>query len=72
MEIPVIKIGNSRGIRLSKSILDRYTITDMVEIELRKNHINLKSMAKPRKGWDKLFKEMNEKGDDRLYLNVTF
>ncbi|MFN5384981.1 MAG: AbrB/MazE/SpoVT family DNA-binding domain-containing protein, partial [Bacteroidota bacterium] len=28
MEIPIIKIGNSKGIRLSKTILEKYNITD--------------------------------------------
>jgi antitoxin MazE len=66
MEIPVIQIGNSRGIRLSKTILDKYDIRDMVDLELRKNHINIKSLSQPRKGWDKAFTEMNAKGDDNL------
>ena len=68
MEIPVIQIGNSRGIRLSKTILDKYNIRDMVDLELRKNHIHIKSLAQPRKGWDKAFTEMNAKGDDALFL----
>jgi len=68
MEIPVIQIGNSRGIRLSKTILDKYNIKDMVDLELRKNHIHIKSLAQPRKGWDKAFTEMNAKGDDTLFL----
>jgi len=66
MEIPVIQIGNSRGIRLSKAILDRYNISDMVDLELRKNHIHIKPLSQPRKGWDKAFTEMNAKGDDTL------
>jgi len=28
MEISVIKIGNSKGIRLSKTLLDRYNIKE--------------------------------------------
>jgi antitoxin MazE len=66
MEIPVIPIGNSRGIRLSKTILDRYNIIDRVDLELRKNHIHIKPLSQPRKGWDKAFTEMNAKGDDTL------
>ena len=40
----------------------------MVDLELRKNHIHIKSLAQPRKGWDKAFTEMNAKGDDTLFL----
>ena len=66
MEIPVIRIGNSRGIRLGKALLERYNIQDTVELELRKGHINIKPSFKPRKGWEKTFMEMNAKGDDIL------
>jgi len=66
MEIPVIKIGNSRGIRLSKTTLVRYNIGNRVELELRKNHINIKPLPHSRKGWDKAFMEMNKNGDDNL------
>jgi antitoxin MazE len=66
MEIPVIRIGNSRGIRLSRTILDRYNISDRVDLELRKNHIHIKSLSRPRAGWEKAFIEMNAKGNDNL------
>ena len=68
MEIQVIQIGNSRGIRLNKSILDRYNIGDKVDLELRKNHINITPLAQPREGWDKAFSEMNAKGHDNLFF----
>jgi antitoxin MazE len=68
MEIPVIPIGNSRGIRLSKTLLDKYNISDMVDLELRKSHINIKPLSQPRKGWDKAFMEMNAKEDDHMLL----
>jgi antitoxin MazE len=68
MEIQVIQIGNSRGIRLNKSILDRYNIGDKVDLELRKNHINITSLAQPREGWAKAFSEMNANGNDELIL----
>ncbi|MEA1877638.1 MAG: AbrB/MazE/SpoVT family DNA-binding domain-containing protein, partial [Bacteroidota bacterium] len=34
MLLRVIQIGNSKGIRLSKTILEKYRITDAVEIQL--------------------------------------
>jgi len=70
MEIPLIRIGNSRGIRLSKTILERYSIIDRVDLELRKNHIHIKGLSQPRKGWDKAFTKMNAKGEDILLFNL--
>jgi len=72
MEISVIKIGNSRGIRLSKTLLERYNIRDTVDLILEKGQIIIKPLSKPRKGWDKAFMEMNANGDDKLLINDIF
>jgi len=72
MEISIIKIGNSKGIRISKTILERYNIRDTVDLILEKGQIIIRPLSRPRKGWDKAFKQMNENGDDRLLLNDVF
>lgn len=72
MEISVIKIGNSKGLRLSKDILKRYNIKDKVELILEKGYIILKPKDQPRKDWDKSFKKMRENDDDQLLMNDVF
>ena len=72
MEVSVVKIGNSRGIRLSKTLLEKYKIRDTVDLILKKGHIIIKPLSKPRKGWDKAFKEMNANGDDKLLVKDVF
>ena len=72
MEVTVIKIGNSRGIRLSKTLLERYNIRDTVDLILEKGQIIIKPLSRPRKGWDKAFMEMNANGDDKLLINDIF
>ena len=72
MELSVINIGNSKGIRLSKTILEKYSISDKVELILEKGYIILKPKAEPRKDWDKAFKKMHENGDDYLLMNDVF
>ncbi len=72
MEVSVIKIGNSKGIRLSKTLLDKYNIQDTVEVILEKGQIVIKPISRPRKGWEKAFKRMSENGDDRLLINDVF
>lgn len=72
MELSVINIGNSKGIRLSKTILEKYNISDKIEIILEKGFIILKPKAEPRKGWDKVFKKMHENGDDQLLMDDVF
>ena len=72
MELSVINIGNSKGIRLSKTILEKYSITDKIELVLEKGYIVLKPKTEPRKGWEKAFKKMHENGDDQLLIDDVF
>ena len=72
MEVSVIQIGNSKGIRLSKTLLEKYNIKDKVELILEKGQIIIKPLSKPRKGWEESFKEMSENGHDRLLFNDVF
>ncbi|MBC6399588.1 MAG: AbrB/MazE/SpoVT family DNA-binding domain-containing protein [Ekhidna sp.] len=72
METSIIKIGNSKGLRLSKTILKKYDIRDKVELILEKGQIILKPIASPRKNWEKKFKKMNESRDDKLLMNNVF
>jgi antitoxin MazE len=72
MELSVINIGNSKGIRLSKTILEKYSIHDKIELILEKGYIILKPKTEPRKGWEKAFKKMHENGDDQLLIDDVF
>ena len=72
MEVSVISIGNSKGIRLTKTVLEKYNITDSVELILEKGYIILKPKQEPRKGWEKSFKKMHENGDDKPVLPDIF
>ena len=72
MEVSVIKIGNSRGIRFSKTLLEKYNIRDRVELILEKGQIIIRPLSKPRNGWDKAFMEMHANGDDQLLVDDVF
>ncbi|MBZ9628355.1 AbrB/MazE/SpoVT family DNA-binding domain-containing protein [Psychroflexus sp. CAK57W] len=72
METSIIKIGNSKGLRLSKTILEKYNIKNKVEMILEKEQIVLKPIDNPRKGWEKEFEKMHENKDDELLINDVF
>lgn len=72
MEIQVVKIGNSKGIRLSKTLLERYNIRDKLEIIFEKGYLILKPVSKPRSGWEEAFKEMHDNKDDQLLFDDIF
>jgi antitoxin MazE len=72
IEVSIIQIGNSRGLRLNKSILERYNIKDKVEVILEQGQIVLRPVDTPRKGWDEAFKEMHANQDDQLLMDDVF
>ncbi len=72
MKIPVIKIGNSKGIRINKAILNRYNIRDAVDLVFEEEQIIIKPITNARAGWEEAFKEMHERGDDNLLIDDHF
>lgn len=70
MQLEVVQIGNSRGIRIPKTILEQCQIEDQVELEVEDGKIILEARKKtPRKGWDKAFKSMATNQDDSLLID---
>lgn len=72
MQVPIIQIGNSKGLRLSKSILERYGIAEKVELIFEKGYLIIKPIEVPRQGWENAFKEMHENGDDTFLIDDVF
>ena len=72
MQTNIIRIGNSKGLRLSKTLLQQYNIKESVELILEKDHIKIRPIKTPRVGWSTKFKQMRENGDDELLINDVF
>lgn len=65
----VVRIGNSRGIRIPKVILDQCHINDEVELEAKEDCLIIKSPHTAREGWDLAFQKMHENRDDVLIIS---
>jgi antitoxin MazE len=72
MEVSLIPIGNSKGIRLSKTLIEKYKIKDTVELILEKEYMILKPKSNARQGWEKSFSKMRKNGDDKLLISNVF
>jgi antitoxin MazE len=69
MILQVVKVGNSKGLRFPKSILEQYQIEDEVDLSPTKDGLLIKPIkSKARVGWSKKFKEMAAKRNDKLLL----
>lgn len=72
MKIKVIQIGNSKGIRIPKALLEEYGIEDEVELHLDGEGITIRPISKPRDGWKSALQGMHEEGDDELLIRDVF
>lgn len=72
MNIQVIKIGNSKGIILSKTLLEKYQIKDELEVTLGEGEFTLKPKRKPREGWAEASKKIAAAGEDKLMMPDVF
>jgi len=66
MVTKAIQIGNSRGIRLPKTLLVQTRFGEEVKREVYHEQIIIRPNRRAREGWAEAFRLMAEHGDDRL------
>ncbi len=66
VKVPLIKIGNSWGIRISKALIDQIELSDEAEIDVQYDHLIIHPIMRSRYGWDGQFQAMAQRGDDQL------
>lgn len=71
LEFKVVPIGNSRGVRLPKTVLDKYAIRDAVVVEEREEGLLLRSKRDRRLSWEDTFKDMAHEREDWSDLDAA-
>ena len=67
MNLKIVPIGNSMGVRLPKTLLTHMKIENEVEVEIEDDAIKFRAVHhKPRGGWEEAFRKMAKCGDDKL------
>jgi antitoxin MazE len=66
MKARLVQIGNSRGIRLPKTVLAEAQLDDEVELKAEPGCIVIRSARRPRAGWAEAAQRMRQRGEDRL------
>ncbi len=68
----LVKIGNSQGIRIPKSLLEQSGIQTDIEIEVDGNCLIIRPVSHPRAGWDEAIAAViAEHGDEGLLDDET-
>jgi antitoxin MazE len=72
MLVSVVPIGNSKGIRLPKTILEQLKVSDKLDLEVENQRIILSPLTKePRTGWRDAFIKMHDEQQDGLFIAET-
>ncbi len=65
MKSAIVRIGNSKGVRIPKSLLEQAGITGPVELWAEDGRVVVERVADPREGWEQAFKaaDIDESGE---------
>jgi antitoxin MazE len=66
MKSRIVQIGNSRGIRLPKVLIEEAQLEEEVELAAEPGRIVIRRASRPRAGWAAAARTMRERNEDRL------
>ncbi|CAN5426683.1 AbrB/MazE/SpoVT family DNA-binding domain-containing protein [soil metagenome] len=66
MRARIVRVGNSRGVRLPKPLLEEAGLPDEVEIHAEPGRIIIEAAVQPRAGWAEAARQMAATGEDEL------
>jgi antitoxin MazE len=69
MKTRIVQIGNSRGVRLPKSVLEETGLREVVELRIVAGGLLLRPGRTARQGWAEAAKEMARRGGDAPLLS---
>jgi len=71
MKSRLVRIGNSRGVRLPKPVIEEAGLAEEVELQVLGNTVVIRSRHTARAGWAEAARRMREAGHDRLLDRTT-
>jgi antitoxin MazE len=66
MKTKLVRIGNSRGVRIPKPLLEEAGLEDDVELRVVESGIVIENLVTRRAGWAEAAAELSEGGADEL------
>ena len=67
----IVRIGNSRGIRVPKILLDQAQLPDEIELHAEPGRLIVQGASRPRMGWAEAARAMSRQGHDALLDEPT-
>ena len=70
MKVELIRVGNSRGIRIPKPIIEQCGFENTVELRVEYDHLVSAPARLPRQGWEDAFLAAGSSAHDELLLDT--
>lgn len=69
MRLELVRIGNSRGIRIPKPIIDQLGFEKTVSVRIERNRLVISPERRLRQGWAEAFQAAGPSKDDELLFD---
>ena len=71
MKAELIRIGNSRGLRIPKPLIEQIGLGDKVDLRVEGASLIITPDRNPREGWEAAFRAAGTSSEDELLLDST-
>ena len=68
MRTELVRIGNSRGIRIPKPIIEQCGFAEKVDLRVENHRLIVSPQRAPRQGWEETFRAVGPSAEDELLL----
>lgn len=71
MKVELVRIGNSRGIRIPKPFIEQCGLGETVELRVANDCLIISPERQARQGWNDAFRASGRALDDELLLEIA-
>ena len=71
MKAELVRIGNSRGIRIPKPFIEQCGLGETVELRVANDCLIISPERQPRQGWNDAFRASGRALEDELLLEIA-
>ncbi len=71
MKVKLVRIGNSRGIRIPKAVLEQCGLQEVADLRVERGRLVIVRERRPRQGWDEAFIAAGPSSNDELLLKAA-
>jgi len=71
LKADLIRIGNSRGVRIPKPVIEQCGLGERVELRVENHRLVISPERRARQGWEEAFRAAGPASHDELLLETT-